>query len=300
MTEEIIQSPLSMDQKEVHRRPSGHAMRQRLGNTLTYVVLILGSAAMLLPFVWMIATSLKPAEEAYKANLFPENPSLEAYVEAWSGERIQSKFPRWYVNSLIVTGVTVLSAVFFCSLGGYAFSRYRFPGWGILFILVLSTLMIPTEMLILPWFQLMVDLGWVNSFQGLMWPHLIHGFGIFLMKQFIDGVPEDLLDAARVDGMSEFGIFTRVVLPLVRPALAALGILTFLGVWNDFLWPVIVTTQIDMWTVAMGIGSYTAELAQDWNLQMAAATIASIPVLIIFIIFQRQIIEGIALTGLRG
>jgi multiple sugar transport system permease protein len=230
----------------------------------------------------------------------PENPSLSAYTEAWSGERIQAKFPRWYLNSLVVTGISVVSALFFCSLGGYAFSRFRFPGHGLLFLLVLSTMMIPTEMLVLPWFQIMVDLKWVDSYQGLLWPLLVHGFGIFLMKQFMDGIPQDLLDAARVDGMSEFGIFTNIVLPLVKPALAALGIFTFLGTWNDFLWPVIVTTNIDMWTVAMGIGSYTAELARDWNLQMAAASIASIPIIIIFIFFQRQIIEGISLTGLHG
>lgn len=293
-------SKSSIKSKSDERFRVGHRRQRSLILILTYIILTIGAIAMLFPFIWMISTSLKSASEVYKVAFFPTNPTFAAYLDAWSGERIQSNFPRWYLNSFIVTGVSVLSAIFFCSMGGYAFSRYRFPGRNILFLLVLSTMMVPTEMLILPWFQIMVDLKWTNSFQGLMWPHLIHGFGIFLMKQFIDGVPDDLLDAARVDGMSEFGIFIKIVLPLVKPALAALGIFTFLGTWNDFLWPVIVTNDINMWTVAMGIGSYTAELATDWNLQMAAATIASVPVLIIFIIFQRQIIEGISLTGLKG
>jgi multiple sugar transport system permease protein len=286
--------------REAQAVGSRQLVARRLSQPLTYILLTLGAVLMLMPYAWMLATSLKTGPESFTASFFPREPTLEAYREAWSGERIQSEFPRWYVNSLFVTGVSVVSALIFCSLGGYAFSRYRFPGRTVLLILVISTIMIPTEMLILPWFQIMVDLKWVDTFQGLLWPHLVHGFGIFMMKQFIDGVPEELLDAARVDGMSEFGIFWRIVLPLVKPALAALAILTFLGTWNDFLWPVIVTTDIQMWTVAMGIGSYTAQLATEWNLQMAAATVASVPVILIFIFFQRQIIEGISLTGMRG
>ena len=290
-------NPLAGTRELDSRRAS---TRRKAGAPLAYLALTLGAVVMLMPYAWMLATSFKSGSEAFSANFFPRQPTLSAYVEAWSGERIQSAFPRWYLNSLVVTAISVASALFFCSLGGYAFSRYRFPGRTLRFVLVISTIMIPTEMLVLPWFQLMVDYKWVNTYQGLLWPHMVHGFGIFMMKQFIDGVPDELLDAGRVDGMSEFGIFWKIVLPLVRPALAALAILTFLEVWNDFLWPVIVTTDIQMWTVSMGIGSYTAQLATDWNLQMAAATVASVPIILIFIFFQRQIIEGIALTGLRG
>jgi multiple sugar transport system permease protein len=279
---------------------SGILRNNTFKKILAYSLLTIGALIMLYPFMWMISTSLKTTSDAYTASFFPKNPTLSAYLDAWSGARIQSNFPRWYLNSFVVTGVSILSTLLFCSLGGYAFSRYRFPGRNLLFLLVLSTMMIPTEMLIIPWFQIMVDLKWTNSFQGLMWPHLITGFGIFLMKQFIDGVPEELLDAARVDGMSEFGIFYKIVLPLVKPAIGALAIFTFLGVWNDFLWPVIVTDKIAMWTVALGIGSYQAQGLTLWNLQMAAATIASIPIIIIFIFFQRQIVEGISLTGIKG
>lgn len=274
--------------------------RQSLGTVLAYITLVMGSVVMLAPFSWMIFTSFKTKEESYRLTFLPETWTLIAYKEAWTGERIQSMFDRWYFNSLLITGIAVLSAIFFCTLAGYAFSKYRFPGRSILFILVLSTMMVPTEMLILPWYQTIVDFNWPNSYWGLLFPLMMSGFGIFLMRQFVDGVPNDLIDAARVDGMSEFGIFLRIVTPMIKPAIAALGILTFLGSWNDFLWPIIVTTDIEMWTLAMGIGSYEAELTREMNLQMAAATIASIPVLIIFLFFQRQIIEGIALSGLKG
>jgi len=274
--------------------------KRSTGNLLAYLSLTLGSIIMLMPFFWMIATSFKSTTDSYKMTIIPEVWTVEAYQEVFFGDRIQSMFGRWYINSFVVTGIAVLSAAFFCSLAGYAFSKFRFPGRTILFILVISTMMIPIEMLIIPWFQMMVNWGWVNSFQGLLFPFMMSGFGIFLMKQFIDGVPDDLIDAARVDGMSEFGIFIKIVIPLVKPAIAALAILTFLGTWNAYLWPIIVTNQMEMWTVAMGIGSLYAEVATEANLQMAAATIASIPILIIFILFQRQIIEGISLTGIKG
>jgi multiple sugar transport system permease protein len=209
-------------------------------------------------------------------------------------------FGRWYLNSILITLIAVASACFFGALAGYAFSKFRFPGREVLFLLVLSTIMVPSEMLILPWFQTIVDLGWSNSYWGLLFPIMLSGFGIFLMRQFINGVPNDLIDAARVDGMSEFRIFLEIILPSIKAAIAALAILTFLGVWNDFLWPIIVTTDIEMWTLAMGIGSYQAELATEINLQMAAATIASVPIIIVFIFFQRQFIEGITLTGIKG
>jgi multiple sugar transport system permease protein len=278
----------------------GVRFRRALAQTLVYLLLTLGAVAMVVPFVWMVSTSLKPYEESYTSDFFPSRVSFDAYVDAWASDRIQSMFPRWYVNSAIVCAIAVASSAFFNSLAGYAFSRYRFPGYGVMFILVLSTMMIPTEMLILPWYQFMVDLHWANTYQGLLWPMMMGGFGIFLMKQFIDGVPMDLMDAATVDGVSEFGIFLRIVFPLVKPALAALCILNFLGAWNDFLWPLIVTSRREMWTVSLGIGSFGGELAREYNLQMAAATIASIPIIIVFLLFQRQIIEGIALTGLRG
>lgn len=267
---------------------------------LAYVLLTLGAVVMLTPFLWMILTSFKTLEESYRMTFIPEQLTLQAYRDAWAGERIQSMFGRWYLNSLLVTGIAVVGQAFFCTMAGYAFSKYHFRGRTILFILVLSTIMVPGEMLVLPWYQQMVDWNWQNSYQGLLYPHIISGFGIFLLQQFIDGVPNDLIDAARVDGMSEFGIFFNIIVPLVKPAIATLCIFTFLGVWNDFFWPVIVTSKIDMWTLALGIGSYEADAMVEYNLQMAAATTASIPLIIIFLFFQSRIIEGITLTGIKG
>ncbi|NIM94023.1 MAG: ABC transporter permease subunit [Anaerolineales bacterium] len=270
------------------------------GTITAYLLLTLGAVVMIAPFLWMILTSFKTLEDSYRMNFIPEQFTLQAYFDAWSGERIQSMFGRWYLNSLLVTGIAVLSHAIFCTMAGYAFAKYRFRWKGVLFALVLATIMVPGEMLILPWYQRIVDLGWQNTYQGLLFPIMIGGFGIFLMRQFAEGVPDDLIDAARVDGMSEPGILVNVVVPLVKPAIAALSIFTFLGVWNEFLWPIIVTNKIDMWTLAMGIGSYEADAMVEYNLQMAAATIASLPLITIFLFFQSRIIEGIALTGIKG
>jgi multiple sugar transport system permease protein len=270
------------------------------GTVISYAFLTLGAVVMLTPFLWMILTSFKTLEDSYRMTIFPDQFTIQAYLDAWSGERIQSMFGRWYLNSLFVTMIAVVSQAFFCSLAGFAFSKYRFHGKSLLFILIVSTIMVPGEMLMLPWYQRIVDWGWQNTFQGLLFPYMITGFGVFLMRQFVDGIPDDLIDAARVDGMSELGIFFNIVVPLVKPAIATLAIFAFLGVWNDFLWPIIVTNKIDMWTLAMGIGSYEADAIVEYNLQLAAATTASLPLIIIFLFFQGRIIEGIAITGIKG
>jgi len=193
-----------------------------------------------------------------------------------------------------------MSVAFFDSLAGFTLAKYRFPGQNIIFVFILSTLMVPTEMLVIPWFILSTNLNWVDTYWGIMFPGVMTAFGVFLMKQFMEGVPSELLDAARIDGVSEFGLFWRIALPLVRPALAALCIFTFLGNWNAFLWPVIITEKMDMRTIPVGLSFFSGEAGSAWELIMAGASMATIPVLIVFAIFQRQIIKGIALTGLKG
>ncbi len=270
--------------------------RPRWQSGVVYVLLLLGGVAMVFPFIWMIATSLKPSNELYLPYLLPQHASLDNYVKVF--QRVP--FARWYLNSLIVAILVTLSVAFFDSLTGYAFARYNFRGKNLMFVLILSTLMVPTEMLVIPWYILSTSLNWVDTYIGIMFPGLITAFGAFLMRQFMQGVPNELLDAGRIDGMGEFGLFWRIAMPLVRPALAALCIFTFLGNWNAFLWPVIITEKMEMRTLPVGLSFFSGEAGSSWELIMAGAALATIPVFIVFIIFQRQIIKGIALTGLKG
>ena len=268
----------------------------RLSSVLIYLMLIAGGLVMVIPFVWMIATSLKPAKEVFLGYFFPMAPTLENYVLVLN----KVPFARWYLNSLVVATCTTLSVAFFDSLTGFVLAKYEFPGKNVIFVFILSTLMVPTEMLVIPWFILSNNLNWVDTYWGIMFPGVITAFGTFLMKQFMEGVPSELLDAARMDGVSEFGLFWRIALPLVKPALAALCIFTFLGNWNAFLWPVIITEKMDMRTVPVGLSFFSGEAGSSWELIMAGASMATVPVLIVFLFFQRQIIKGIALTGLKG
>jgi multiple sugar transport system permease protein len=170
----------------------------------------------------------------------------------------------------------------------------------VIFIVILSTLMVPTEMLVIPWYLMSIELHWTDTYWGIMFPGVISAFGVFLMRQFFLTVPNELLDAGRIDGFSEFGLFWKVALPLVKPALAALCIFTFLGNWNAFLWPLIAIRSAEMRTLPVGIAFFSSEAGSKYELIMTAAALATIPVLVVFAIFQRQIIRGIALTGIKG
>lgn len=270
--------------------------RLNFGTILCYALLIIGSVAMVFPFLWMALTSFKDIREIFSLNFFPTDWTLANYREVL----FNTDFPRWFFNSVVVAVMTTASVLFFCSLVGYTLAKLRFPGKNIIFILILSTLMVPTEMLVIPWFVMSADYGWVNTYWGVAFPGMITGFGVFLMRQFFSTLPSDLFDAGRIDGVSEFGIFWRIGLPLVRPGLAALGIFSFIGNWNAFLWPLIIAQKPDMRTIPVGIALFSGEAATAWNLIMATSALAIIPVLIVFIIFQKQIIEGVVLTGVKG
>ncbi|WP_027882468.1 carbohydrate ABC transporter permease [Meiothermus rufus] len=261
-----------------------------------YALLVLGSVVMFFPFVWMLLTSLKPFPEIFDLRFWPQAPTLENYREVL----FKTQFPRWFFNSLVVALLTTLSVLFFDALVGYTLAKLRFPGRNFVFVLILSTLMVPTEMLVIPWYVMSTAYGWTDTYWGLLFPGLISAFGVFLMRQFFQTLPTDLLDAGRIDGLSEFGVFWRVALPLVRPALAALGIFTFLGNWNAFLWPLVVVQSPQMRTIPVGVALFSGEAGTAWNLIMAASSLAVLPVLLVFLFFQRQIIEGVVLTGVKG
>ena len=270
--------------------------KRRAAQFLLAAILLMGGLAMVFPFIWMIASSLKRAQDIYTLALIPPDPTLDNYLTVLR----ETSYVRWFANSLFVAGITTASVAFFDSLAGYTLAKFRFPGATVIFILILSTLMVPTEMLVIPWYVMSIELSWTDSYWGIMFPGVISAFGVFLMRQFFMGVPNDLLDAARLDGFSEFRIFWTIALPLVRPALAALCIFTFLGNWNAYIWPLIVIRSDQMRTLPVGIAFFSSEAGSAFHLIMAAASLATVPVIVIFLIFQRHIIKGIALAGLKG
>jgi multiple sugar transport system permease protein len=272
-----------------------------------YLLLLLGGLCMIVPFLWMLSTSFKPNPEIYTTSLIPKHPTFANYINVLE----KTHFPRWFLNSLIIALVTTLSVAFFDSLTGFVLAKYNFPGKRAIFIMILSTLMVPTEMLVLPWYLMSVNNHWVRGdvtgigdyaagYWSIMFPGLMSGFGVFLMRQFFESLPDDLFDAARIDGVSEFGLYWRIALPSVRPAIAALCIFTFLGNWNAFLWPLIITNADTLRTIPVGISFFSSDVGSAYDLIMASASLATLPVVIVFAIFQRQIIRGIALTGLKS
>ncbi len=251
---------------------------------------------MLFPFVWMVSTSLKSPIDIFSLDIIPENITFSNYIKVME----ESLFAKWFVNSLIIATVTTISVAFFDTLVGYIIAKFSFVGRGVLFILILSTLMVPTEMLIIPWYMMSSDFGWTDSYWGILFPGLMTGFGVFLMRQFMEQIPDDLLNAARIDGMNEFMIFFKIAIPQVWPALAALSIFTFLGNWNAFLWPLIVIESEALRTLPVGLSFFSSgEAESQWHLIMTGSTIAVIPLILVFILLQRHIISGITLTGMK-
>ncbi|WP_235793866.1 carbohydrate ABC transporter permease [Virgibacillus salidurans] len=266
------------------------------GKLLPYIVLIIGAVLMLFPFIWMVSTSLKAPMDIFNLNIIPESPTLANYIQILQ----ESMFVRWFFNSIIIAVITTISVIFFDTLVGYIIAKFNFFGKKLLFILILSTLMVPVEMLIIPWYMMSSELGWTDTYWGILFPGLMTGFGVFLMKQFMEQIPEDLLNAARIDGMNEFSIFFKIAVPQVWPAISALGIFSFLSNWNAFLWPLIVTESSSLRTLPVGLSYFSSgEAESQWHLIMTGATISVIPLILVFIFLQRHIIKGIVLTGMK-
>jgi multiple sugar transport system permease protein len=274
--------------------------QQPLASAIKYAVLVLGAVLMLLPFEWMVVASLMAPNEIMARPLV----WLPAVLQFHNYARLAEAIPlgRMYLNSLIVTTAITLGILVSSSLAGYGFAKFQFPGRDILFLMVLATIMIPFFVYLIPVFYVVSQLGWVDTYQGLIVPNIVTAFGIFLMRQYMLSLPDELLDASRIDGASEFAIYWRIVLPLVGPALGALAILAFVYQWNAFLWPLVIIRSGDLATIPIGLNSLRVYASQPEviNLQMAGATVAIIPVLAVFAIFQRWFVQGIALTGLKG
>lgn len=269
-----------------------------LGGLIIHLLLWIGIVIVAFPFIWMILTSFKSISDFYSFSFLPKKIDLSGYKYIFH----ETHYFRWYWNSIIIAVIVTASCIIFNSLIGYVLAKYKFPGAKAIFITILCTLMIPTEMLVIPWYMLSADLHWVDTYWGIMFPGMIEAFGVFLMRQFMLGIPDDLLDAARIDGMGEFKIWWRIAMPQVKPAISALGIITFLGNWNAYLWPVIVTATDPMRTLPVGISLYSTGDAGgiQWNTIMCMSTLAVVPMIVVFLFFQRRIVEGITLTGVKG
>lgn len=274
-------------------------LRRRLGRVLLYALLVSGCVATLLPFVWMILASFKSSTEIIRIppTLWPENPTLDSYRTIFNDPRLP--LGRFYLNSLAVAGSQVIMVLFTSSLAGFVFAKYHFFGKSLLFGFILATMMIPSQVTMIPGYLMLARLRLINSLWGLIVPSAVSAFGIFLMKQFIEGLPTELMDAARIDGASEWGIYWRIVLAQVGPALATLGILTFMASWNSYLWPLIVITTHEQRTLPIVLTWYDSVHGGRTDLTMAAGVLVVLPILFVYTFLQRWIVQGIALTGFK-
>jgi multiple sugar transport system permease protein len=263
-----------------------------------YAVLLVGLFLVVVPFLWMVVSSFKPEREvrAVPPTWWPETVTLDNYDRLFT----QLDFPTYFMNSVIVALSVTVGNVVFCSMLGYALAKLSFPGKKVLFAIVLGTLMVPGVVTFIPLFVLTTKMGLSNTLTGMILPFLAAPFGVFLMRQYISALPDELIQAARIDGAGELRIFASVILPLCGPAVATLGILTFLGSWNNFLWPLVVAQTEDKYTLPVALALYAVgQNATQYGLLLAGAVVVVLPVLALFLFLQRHIMQGIAMTGIK-
>jgi multiple sugar transport system permease protein len=268
------------------------------GRWSLYVILTIGLVIVVSPLIWMVLCSFKTQGELLQnpPTWWPEKVTLDNYTQRFS----RLNFKQYFFNSTVVAVCVTAGNLLFCSMLGYALAMLDFKGKKPLFTVVMTTLMIPGVVTFVPLFVLVANIGLINTLPGLILPFLVTPFGVFLMRQFFLGLPRDLLDAGRVDGAGELRIFRQIFMPLAGPALATLGILTFLGSWNNFLWPLVVAQQESTYTLPVALALYsTGQNSTQYGLLLAGATVVVLPVLLVFLVFQRRFIEGIATTGIK-
>ncbi|MFI5706965.1 carbohydrate ABC transporter permease [Kribbella sp. NPDC051620] len=266
-------------------------------NVPVHTILIASALAMVAPFVWQIITSLKTLSSATSVppSLLPEG-RWDNYSKVFQ----VLPFGHQFLNTVLMAGLRTIGQVLFCSMAAYAFARLRFPGRNVLFGVLLSVLMVPPQLFIIPQYQIMSSLGWLNSLQALVVPGLFSAFGVFLLRQFFLGLPRELEEAAAIDGAGPVRIYWSIVLPLARPGLVALALLVLLWSWNDLFWPLVVNTDPDKMTLSAGLASLQGQFQTDYPVLMAGSLLASLPIIAIFTLLQRQFIQGIATTGTKG
>jgi multiple sugar transport system permease protein len=265
--------------------------------TVVYLLLVAGGIIMVVPFLWMFSAAFKPLAEVIRVppTWIPQRPTLDNFWVVW----VEFNFVRYFANSVVVAFFTVTFVLVTSSMAGYALAKFDFGGKDIVFILILSSLMVPFQTRLIPLYQLTTGFGLSDTLAGVIFPWIVDAFGIYLMRQFMLSIPTDLIEAARIDGAGEIRIFLQIVIPLVKPALSALAILTLVVNWEEFLWPLVITNSDASRTLPVALQSFAEQYAVNTHWQMAGATIAILPLVIVFLVFQRHFIRGIAMTGLK-
>ncbi len=277
-------------------------MRKSIPKTTLLILFFIGAAVItLLPLALLFVASLRPGQELMRNGLnFSidwKNANLDEYRYLFSGN---NAYFTWYINSLIVTVVQVALALILSSWVGYGFAMYEFKGKNLSFMLVLLVMMVPTEVIILPLYRLIIRLGLINTKAGIIVPYVVIPMLIFFFRQYLSGIPKDFVDAGRVDGCSEYGIYTRIMLPLMKPAFAAMGIYEGMASWNNFFWPMIVINQNSKITLPVGLQSLLSPYGNNYDILIAGSCFAIIPILLLFVMFQRYFIEGMTAGGVKG
>jgi multiple sugar transport system permease protein len=267
-----------------------------IGKVLLYMVLVAYAVITLIPFLWALSSSFKTLDEIVSGTIsfIPKQFTLDNYKQIFIEQKM---FPRWLLNSAIIAVIVTVLNLLFNSMAGYALARLQFPGKKSLFIIILAVLMIPAQVTMIPNYLILKQLGWLNSYQGMIVPTMVNATFIFMMRQFFINFPKELEEAAELDGLSRLGIFFRIVLPLARPALAAQAIFVFMSSWNDFMRPLIVLSDPQLFTLPLGLSSFKDQYISYWNYIMAASMVFTLPVLVIYVFFNRYFIKGISFTG---
>lgn len=268
----------------------------RYTNWGRHAVLLAGSVTVVVPFLWMFTTSLRSRAETYtNTTILPTSWHWENYAQAWQA----APFGQYYLNSTLMAVGIVAGHLVLDALAAYAFARLRFPLRNTLFVLLLAVLLVPNFVTVIPAYALVAGFGWIDTYAALIIPRLADVFGIILLRQFFASIPQELEDAARIDGCSRAGTFFRIMVPLSAPAFATLAIFSFLFAWNDFLWPLLVTNSDEMRTIQVGLSSFQGRYGTSWNYLMAGTMMATLPSIVVFMLFQRALVRGIAMTGLK-
>lgn len=268
-----------------------------VSSVIVHIILIFGCVIMIVPFFWMFSTSLKTFPETMRVPpvIFPEVPQFQNYKTVID----TMPFLTYYRNTVFVTIVRTAGQLFFCSLAAFAFAKLRFPGRNTIFFAFLSVLMVPTQMILIPNYIIVKYLGWLDTLAAVIAPGIFSAFGVFLMRQFFFTLPNELMESGKIDGCNFFQIYWRIMMPLIKPALTALAVFTIMYSWNDFLWPLIITTSDTVRVLSIGIALLQGQYSTAYHQIMAGSVIATLPILLIFIFAQRYFIEGIALTGMK-
>ncbi|AIQ52463.1 carbohydrate ABC transporter permease [Paenibacillus sp. FSL R7-0331] len=269
---------------------------KRLEKTIMITLLVVGGLLMMVPFIWMIGSSFKPENEftVIPPSLFPSNPTFNNYRDLF----VKMDFLIYLKNTLIIV-LCSFAGLFLNAMAGYAFAKFEFPGRNKFFYIILATMMIPGQVTMIPTYLIINEMGLVNTMAGIVLPGLVGAFAIFLFRQFMTTIPMDLLEAARLDGAGELRIFFQLIVPIVKPVFAVQGILTFIGAWNSFLWPLIIANDERLYTLSVGLSLLKGQYGTEFGLQMAGAAFMVIPIIIIFVFFQKHIIEGYTISGMK-